>query len=89
MIGKPSSPVRREAARKRICTSRNLAARPTHPAWVTAHRRCARDYERLVETSETMIDLAMIDVMGKRLTGGTAWRQWRTMIGPEPTPEIT
>lgn len=56
-------------------------------AWVTAHRRCARDYERLVETSETMIDLAMIDVMANRLAGGTRWRNWRTMIGPEPSPE--
>ncbi|HYO17169.1 MAG TPA: transposase [Dermatophilaceae bacterium] len=58
-------------------------------AWVTAHRRCARDYERLTETSETMIDLAMIDVMGNRLAGGTRWRNWRTMIGPEPAPQIT
>lgn len=56
-------------------------------AWVTAHRRCARDYERLVETSETMIDLAMIDVMGNRLAGGTRWRNWRTLIGPDPSPE--
>jgi transposase len=53
-------------------------------AWVSAHRRCARDYERLVETSETMIDLAMIDIMGNRLAGGTRWRNWRTIIGPEP-----
>ena len=53
-------------------------------AWVSAHRRCARDYERLVETSETMIDLAMIDVMGNRLAGGTRWERWRTAIGPEP-----
>ena len=58
-------------------------------AWVAAHRRRARDYERLVETSETMIDLAMIDVMGNRLAGGTRWLRWRTMTGPEPTPEIT
>lgn len=56
-------------------------------AWVSAHRRCARDYERLVETSETMLDLAMIDVMGNRLAGGTRWRNWRTMTGPEPSPE--
>lgn len=58
-------------------------------AWVSAHRRCARDYERLTETSETMIDLAMIDVMGNRLAGGTRWRNWRTMTEPEPAPEIT
>ena len=53
--------------------------------WVTAHRRCARDYERLVENSETMIDLAMIDIMGNRLAGGTRWHNWRTIISPEPT----
>ena len=58
-------------------------------AWVSAHRRCARDYERLTETSETMIDLAMIDVMANRLAGGTRWRNWRTMIGTEPAPETT
>jgi transposase len=55
-------------------------------AWVTAHRRCARDYERLLETSEAMIDLAMIDVMGNRLAGGTRWQNWRTMTGQEPDP---
>jgi hypothetical protein len=36
-----------------------------------------------------MIDLAMISVMGNRLAGGTRWRNWRTITGPEPTPEIT
>jgi transposase len=30
-------------------------------AWISAYRRMARDYERLVECSEAMIDLAMID----------------------------
>jgi hypothetical protein len=34
-----------------------------------------------------MIDLAMIDVMGNRLAGGTRWQSWRTMNGPEPSPE--
>lgn len=58
-------------------------------AWVSAHRRCARDYERLTEVSEAMLDLAMIDVMGGRLAGGTRWRNWRTIIGPEPEPEAT
>ena len=53
-------------------------------AWVSAHRRCARDYERLTETSEAMIDLAMIDVMGNRLAGGTRWERWRTVTGLEP-----
>jgi transposase len=53
-------------------------------AWVSAHRRCARDYERLTETSEAMIDLAMIDVMASRLTGGTQWYHWHAMTGSEP-----
>ena len=46
-------------------------------AWISAHRRLAREYERLAECSEAMIDLAMIDVMASRLAGGTAWRNWR------------
>lgn len=53
-------------------------------AWVSAHRRCARDYERLTETSEAMLDLAMISVMSNRLAGGTRWENWRTVIGAEP-----
>lgn len=53
-------------------------------AWISAHRRLARDYERLVECSEAMIDLAMIDVMTARLAGGRAWRNWRDII-PPPT----
>lgn len=48
-------------------------------AWLSAHRRLARDYERLTETAEAMIDLTMIDVMGNRLAGGTRWEHWRTM----------
>jgi transposase len=48
-------------------------------AWIAAHRRRARDYERLTECSEVMIDLVMIDVMAARLGGGTAWRHWRDM----------
>jgi transposase len=48
-------------------------------AWLSAHRRLARDFERLTETAEAMIDLAMIDVMGNRLAGGTRWERWRTM----------
>lgn len=35
MIGKPSRPVRREAARKRTCHGRHLAARPTRPPGCT------------------------------------------------------
>jgi transposase len=54
-------------------------------AWISAHRRLAREYERIVECSEAMIDLAMIDVMAARLAGGRAWRYWRDM---EPAPSV-
>ena len=72
MIGKPSSPVRREAARKR--TSPNgwhLAARPTHPAWITRHRRCVRDYERLPAHHEAMVRWSMIRITSQRLAKHT------------------
>lgn len=63
-------------------------------AWLSAHRRLARDFERLAETAEAMIDLAMIDVMGNRLAGGTRWEHWRTMTtrppaGAPPRQETT
>jgi hypothetical protein len=35
MIGKPSSPARREAARKRTSPRWHLAVRPTHPRCCT------------------------------------------------------
>lgn len=40
------------------------------------HRRLARDYEALPARSTAMIYLAMIDLMGRRLTGETTlnWR---------------
>jgi transposase len=53
-------------------------------AWISAHRRLAREYERLTETAEAMLDLAMIDIMGNRLAGGTRWAHWRDMA-PSPT----
>jgi hypothetical protein len=68
MIGKPSSPVRREAARKRTSPHWHLAARPTHPAWITSYRRTVRDYERLPASHEAMILWAMIALMTHRLT---------------------
>ena len=67
MIGKPSSPVRREAARKRTSPGWHLAARPTHPSWITRHRRTVRDYERLPAHHETYVYWAMIIVMTRRL----------------------
>lgn len=36
-------------------------------AWITAHRHCARDYERLPESHEAMVLRAMIALMTQRL----------------------
>lgn len=46
MIGKPSSPVRREAARKRTSPRWHLAARSTHPAWLGGYHRLSIRYDR-------------------------------------------
>jgi transposase len=68
MIGKPSCPVRREAARKRTKPSGwHLAARPTHPGWLGRFRRLSKDYEYLPVTSEATIYLAMIQILIRRL----------------------
>jgi transposase len=49
-------------------------------AWLTAHRRLARDYERHTATSEAMIRWAAIGLMTRRLArGGPATRP-----GPRP-----
>lgn len=37
--------------------------------WLVRNRRLARDYERLTTNSETMIKIAMIQLMAKRLAG--------------------
>lgn len=37
-------------------------------AWITRHRRNARDYERLPANSETFIKISMITIMSKQLT---------------------
>ncbi|HWG99189.1 MAG TPA: hypothetical protein VNV66_07670 [Pilimelia sp.] len=52
---------------------------------MTAHRRLARDYERIPETSEAMIRWAAIGQMLRRLTrGGPArWQQRRTFDWPD------
>jgi transposase len=44
--------------------------------WIMLHRRLARDYETLPESSEAMIHLAMIDNVSRRITGETVptWR---------------
>jgi transposase len=44
--------------------------------WLMLHRRLARDYETLNESSEAMIQIAMIDNVSKRITDETTptWR---------------
>jgi hypothetical protein len=66
MIGKPSGPVRREAARKRACpTGTRRAAGPS--GWMGRFRRLSKDYEFLPATSEAGIYLAMIQILVHRL----------------------
>ncbi len=60
---------------RRWCVERTLA-------WLTAHRRLARDYERDPATSEAMIRWAAIGGMLRRLTRGkAATRQTRRTFG--------
>jgi len=49
-------------------------------AWLTAHRRLARDYERDPHTSEAMIRWAAIGLMTRRLARGG----YATRPGPQP-----
>ncbi|GGW77628.1 hypothetical protein GCM10010350_73430 [Streptomyces galilaeus] len=44
--------------------------------WLMLHRRLARDYETLPARSEAMIQLAMTDLMARRLTDENtiSWR---------------
>jgi len=44
-------------------------------AWLTAHRRLARDYERIPEVSEAIIRWAAIAGMARRITRGTPARR--------------
>ncbi|MFB9177639.1 transposase [Dactylosporangium sucinum] len=56
---------------RRWCVERTLA-------WLTAHRRLARDYERRPATSEAMIRWAAINTMTSRIARGEpATRQQR------------
>src|SRR4051794_36825607 len=52
-------------------------------AWLTAHRRLARDYERDPAVSEAFIRCAAINTMIRRLDrGGPARRQTRRLLNP-------
>ena len=52
-------------------------------AWLTAHRRLARDYERHPRTSEAMIRWAAINTITRRIArGGPARRQQRRRFQP-------
>ncbi|MGH4012434.1 MAG: transposase [Pseudonocardiaceae bacterium] len=46
-------------------------------AWLTAHRRLARDYERLPEHSEAWVKWAMIGLMTRRLTPAPGRKPWQ------------
>jgi putative transposase len=45
-------------------------------AWITAHRRLARDYERDPASSATFIHWAMIRTMARRLARSTPAPRW-------------
>ncbi len=52
-------------------------------AWLTAHRRLARDYERAPATSEAMIRWAAINTITRRIArGGPAHRRQRRQFQP-------
>jgi transposase len=52
-------------------------------AWITAHRRLARDYERHPAVSEAMIRWAAINTITRRIArGGPATRQQRRTFTP-------
>ena len=52
--------------------------------WLVLHRRLVRDYETLPERTITMIHWAMIDNMGRRLTGEST-PTWRDDTRDDPT----
>jgi transposase len=52
-------------------------------AWLTAHRRLARDYERHPASSEAMIRWAAINTITRRIArGGPATRQQKLTFTP-------
>jgi hypothetical protein len=54
-------------------------------AWLTAHRRLARDYERDPAVSEAMIRWAAINTTTRRLARGRAATRQQRRVFPEPT----
>jgi transposase len=46
-------------------------------AWLTAHRRLARDYERLPEHSEAWVKWTMIGPMTRRLARAPGRQSWQ------------
>jgi hypothetical protein len=70
--------VRKPAGQKAFAViPRRWAVEPTF-AWLTGHRRLARDYERDPAVSEAMIRWAVINIITRRIArGGPATRQQR------------
>ncbi len=62
---------------------RGFAVLPRRPvvertlSWLTAHRRLARDYERLPEHSEAWVKWAMIGLMTRRLAPAPGRKPWQ------------
>ena len=46
-------------------------------AWLTAHRRLARDYQRLPEHAEAWVKWSMIGLMTRRLAPAPARKPWQ------------
>jgi transposase len=46
-------------------------------SWLTAHRRLARDYERLLEHSEAWVKWATIGLMTRRLAPAPGRKPWK------------
>jgi hypothetical protein len=67
MIGKPSRPVRREAARKRTSPGWHLAARPTHPSWMNGYGKLRRFTDKLKVIAEFYLYLAATFTVIRRL----------------------
>jgi transposase len=51
-------------------------------SWLMRHRRLVRDYERLPETHEAMIEWAMIALMLNRLAPAPGPKPWATKPSP-------